>query len=154
MTLDAAGPELIELRIAGSGDRLVPAFMLIDTLDAIKAPTHARATSRLVGTLVGVFACCTRRSAARHAEFHFREPVASVAAPVSTLTTQIRQETDLLNRFCERLARAVGGSATRVAEDLRSRRVLDAEEAQIYGLLKPDGGGEIATRAAGGPRLE
>jgi len=149
MTLDATGAEAIELHVASSGERVEAALMAIDTLDLVKAPTRGHALGEVGGTAVAVFASCRTRTAAPHAGFLLREPMARFTGTAEATTAHALQQTRMLERFRERFARATGRSVAQIAEDLRRGRYLDAREAADYGLVSGDSnrGGAAAPNA-------
>jgi ATP-dependent Clp protease protease subunit len=149
MTLDASGSGPIDLHIASSGERLEAAFMVIDTLDLMKARINAHALGEVGGTAVAVFAACSRRMAAPHAGFSLREPTARFTGTTQALASYELQQQRMLERYRERLAGATGRSDAQIADDLRQQRYLDVREALAYGLIsrEPDQLGAAAPAA-------
>jgi ATP-dependent Clp protease protease subunit len=135
MTLDAAGPEPIDLHVGCSDSTLEAALSVIDTLDLLQAPTRAHALGEVGGPAVGVVAVCRQRTAAPHAGFRLAEPKAQFAGPADQLVAAAEQHQRLVTRFHARLARATGQPEGAIADALRVGRYLAAEEALAFGLI-------------------
>jgi ATP-dependent Clp protease protease subunit len=134
-SLDAAGPAPIELHVA-SGDGILGAtFVVIDTIDRLRAPVHARCRGVVGGTVVGVVASAERSAATPHTRFRLAQPTARFSGPPETIAAQSRHQQDLLWRLYARLARRTARPAEEIAEDIRRGRYLTAREALDYGLI-------------------
>ena len=114
---------------------LEAAFLLMDTLDGLRAPVRAHCRGQAGGPAVGVVAVAGHRSAARHARFRLAQPTVRLAGTPAELDAQARQHRDALVRFQARLARATGRPVDDIADDMRRGRYLDAREALAYGLI-------------------
>src|SRR4051794_9251684 len=76
LTLDAAGPEPVQLHVASSGGDLNAAHAVIDVMDAMAAPVHAVVTSEAGGAVLAVLAAAERPRADRDAPVKPAEPPA------------------------------------------------------------------------------
>jgi ATP-dependent Clp protease protease subunit len=140
MALDAAGGEPVTLHVDVPDGTLEAAFVVIDTLDLVRARVHAHCRGQAGGPAVGVVAVADRRTAAPHAAFRLSQPALTLAGTADRLAAHARQQRDLLRRFEARLARATGRPVEDVALDLERGRYLDAGEALEYGLIDAIGG--------------
>lgn len=135
MALDAIGDAPVELHLDSPDGTLESAFVLVDTLDALRAPVRAHCRGQVAGPALGVLAAAHRRSASPHARFRLFQPTAHFSGTPDQIAAQSRQQQDLLWRLHARLARLTGRPAEEVAEDMRRGRHLDASEALAYGLV-------------------
>lgn len=135
MTLDAAGPEPIQIHVACADGTLEAALSVMDTLDLLQAPTRGHALGEVGGPAVGLIAVCRRRTAALHAGFRLAEPRGQFAGPAEQLVAAAEQHLRLLDRFRARLARATGQPEAEIRDALRSGRYLTAQEALELGLI-------------------
>ncbi len=135
MTLDATGDEPIELYLDSPDGTLEATFVLIDTLDLLRAPVHAHCRGQAGGPALGVVAVADHRSAAPHARFRLSQPTAQFPGPSDQLVLHSQQYQESLRRFEVRLAKATGRPADEIARDLRRGRYFDAREALEYGLI-------------------
>jgi ATP-dependent Clp protease protease subunit len=135
MGLAAAGDGPIELQVDSPAGTLEAAFVLIDTLELLRAPVHAHCRGTAGGPGVGVVAVVGDRSAAPHARFRLVQPRVQLVGTPEQVAAQTRAHRDLLVRFQARLARATGRSVDEIADDMRGGRYLDARQALDYGLI-------------------
>jgi ATP-dependent Clp protease protease subunit len=135
MTLDAAGAAPIELHLDSQDGTLESAFLLIDTIDQLRAAVRVHGRGQVGGPALGVMAAATHRSATAHTRFRLRQPTARFTGTPDQIAAYSRQQQELLWRFHARLARATGRPAEEIAEDMRRGRSLDAQEAREYGLI-------------------
>ena len=136
LTLDATGPEPVQLHVASPGGELAAAFAVIDAMDAMAAPVHAVVTAQAGGAVIAVLAAAQRRSAYRHARFHFVEPqAAGVTGTADEVARAAGQHLRELEEIIIRLAQITGQPRSRVEDDLSAGRMLSAEEARDYGLI-------------------
>ncbi|WP_305786427.1 ATP-dependent Clp protease proteolytic subunit [Symbioplanes lichenis] len=137
LTLDAAGPEPVQLHVASSGGDLNAAHAVIDVIDAMAAPVHAVVTSEAGGAVLAVLAAATRRSAYRHARFRLAEPrAAGVTGTADEVAAAAGQHLRELEEVVLRLVEVTGQTRSRVEDDLSAGRILSAEEAKEYGLIE------------------
>jgi ATP-dependent Clp protease protease subunit len=133
--LEAAGDEPIELQVDSPDGTLEAAFLLMDTLDGLRAPVRAHCRGQAGGPAVGVVAVAGHRSAAPHARFRLVQPTVRLTGTPDQLAAYARQHRDALVRFQARLSRATGRPVDDIADDMRRGRYLDAREALDYGLI-------------------
>lgn len=143
LTLDAAGPDPVQLHVASSGGDLGAALAVIDVIDAMAAPVHAVVTSEASGAVIAVLAAATRRAAYRHARFRLTEPrAAGVTGTADEVAAAAGQHLRELEEITLRLVEVTGQPRSRVEDDLSAGRGLTAQEALEYGLLD-----EVVTKA-------
>ncbi len=135
MSLDAAGGEPIELHVDSPDGTLEAAFVLMDTLDLLRAPVRAHCRGETGTPAIGVVAVAGHRSAAPHARFRLAQPRVQFSGTPEQVASHARYHRDLLVRFQARLARATGRPVDEIADDMRRGRYLDAGEALDYGLI-------------------
>jgi len=135
MTLDADGTEPIDLYLDSAEGTLEAAFVLIDTLDLLRAPSRTHALGEVGGALVAVLAAGHERFAVPHARIRLVEPSTQITGRTDYLLVHLEQQKRLLDRFQNRLGRATGRTADQIAQDLQKGQYLDAEQALAYGLI-------------------
>jgi ATP-dependent Clp protease, protease subunit len=135
MTLDAAGAAPIELHLDSQDGTLESAFLLIDTIDQLRAAVRVHGRGQVGGPALGLMAAGAHRSATAHTRFRLRQPTARFTGTPDQIAAYSRQQQELLWRFHARLAQATGRPAEEIAEDMRRGRSLDATEAREYGLI-------------------
>jgi ATP-dependent Clp protease, protease subunit len=136
LTLDALGPEPVQLHMAAPDGELAAAFAVVDAIDAMRAPLHALVTSEVGGAAVAVLAAAGRRLAHRHARIHLAEPrAAAVAGTADQVAAAAGQYLRELEEMAVRLAEVTGQPRSRVEDDLSTGRTLTAEQAREYGLI-------------------
>lgn len=125
----------IELHLSCRSSELEASVALAAAVDLARAPVHAVVTGPLSGPALAVWCAASERTAHRHATFVLTLPHVSAQGPATSATTEAEGHERAVARLVERLASATGRSEQSVAEDLRSGRVLSAEEARSYGLV-------------------
>src|SRR4051812_5775801 len=133
--LDATGDEPVRLRLSGVRADLDAALTLVDALDLVGAPVHATFLGTVTGAAVAVLAVADRRTAGAHAMLHLCEPHAPRGGPGREIESLAAEHVRRLRRLQERLAEACGRDVDEIAGDMRTGRLLSAEEAQEYGLV-------------------
>ncbi len=146
--LDASGDEPVALRLSGVSAELDGALTVVDALDMMGVEVHATCLGTLTGAAVAVLAVADRRAAAPHATVHLREPRPQGAAgrDLEACAEHHRRQLRLLQ---ERIAAACGRPVEEVAGDMRTGRVLTAEQARDYGLVDTCTGRASRSPAAG-----
>ena len=136
LTLDAAGPEPVQLHVASGGGDLTAAHAVIDVIDAMAGPVHAVVTSEAGGAVLAVLAAAAKRSAYRHARFRMTEPrAAGVMGTADEVAAAAGQHLRELEEVVLRLVEVTGQTRSRIEDDLSAGRVLSAAEAKDYGLI-------------------
>jgi len=134
-TLGATSEEPIEIHLDSPDGTIEAAFVLIDTLDLLRAPVHLHCRGQVGGPVVGVLAAARRRSASPHTRFRLGQPNAQFFGSPDEIASQNRLHQDLLWRLHARLAQVTGRPAEEIAGDMRSGRYVDARDALDYGLI-------------------
>ncbi len=136
LTLDAAGPDPVQLHVASSNGDLNAAHAVIDVIDAMTAPVHAVVTSEAGGAVLAILAAAQKRSAYRHARFRLAEPrAAGVMGTADEVAAAAGQHLRELEEVILRLVEVTGQTRSRIEDDLSAGRSLSAEEARDYGLI-------------------
>ncbi|WP_045741283.1 MULTISPECIES: ATP-dependent Clp protease proteolytic subunit [Actinoplanes] len=136
LTLDSAGPEMIQLHVASPGGDLSAALAVVDVLDALTAPVHALVTSEAGGAALAILVAADRRSAYRHARFRLAEPrAAGVTGTADEVAAAAGQHLRELEEVLIRVAEVTGQPRSRVEDDFSTGRSLGAAEALEYGLI-------------------
>jgi ATP-dependent Clp protease, protease subunit len=133
--LDATGDDPVRLQLSGVGADLGSALTLLDALELMGAPVHATAVGTLTGPAIALLAVADRRTAGPHAMLHLCEPRGPHGIRGQELDAWAAEHARQLRRLQERLAAACGRSADEIAADMRTGRLLSAEEARAYGLV-------------------
>ena len=108
---------------------------LAAAVDLTRAQVHGVVTGTLSGPALAVLCAAPQRTAHRYATFVLVLPLASAQGPASTVAARAEEHRRALAQLVERIAAVSGRSEELVDEDLRSGRVLSAEEARTYGLV-------------------
>lgn len=136
LSLDAAGPEPVQLHMSAPDGELAAAFAIVDAIDALRVPVHAIVTSEVGGAAVAVLTAAKRRAAFRHARIRLAEPrVATVAGTADQVTAAAGQYLRELEELAVRLAEVTGQPRSRIEDDLSAGRILTADQAVEYGLI-------------------
>ena len=135
MTLDSSGDEPIDLHLDSPDGTLESAFVLIDSLDALRARLRAHCRGQVGGPAIGVLAAADQRSASPHTRFRLFQPTAQFSGTPDRIAAHSRQQQELLWRLHARLAQLTGRPAEEIAEHMRRGRYLDAREALDFGLI-------------------
>jgi ATP-dependent Clp protease protease subunit len=135
MTLDAASAAPIELHLDSQDGTLESAFLLIDTIDQLRAAVRIHGRGQVGGPALGVMAAAAHRSAGPHARFRLSQPTARFTGTPDQIAAYSRRQQEMLWRLHARLAQVTGRPAEEIAEDMRRGRSLDAQEAREYGLI-------------------
>jgi ATP-dependent Clp protease protease subunit len=133
--LDADGDEPVRLRLSGVSADLDTAFPIVDALDLMGVPVHATSLGTLTGPAIALLAVADHRTAGPHAVLHLCEPRAPHGIRGPELESWVAEQARQLRRLQERLAEACGRSVEKIAADMRTGRMLTAQEAQAYGLV-------------------
>jgi ATP-dependent Clp protease, protease subunit len=146
--LDADGDEPVRLRLSGVSADLDTAFPIVDALDLMGVPVHATSLGTLSGPAVALLAVADHRTAGPHAVLHLREPRVRHGGHGlhgTEVESWVAEQTRQLRRLQERLAEACGRPVEEVAADMRTGRLLTAQEAQAYGLVDATAAGRRPT---------
>jgi ATP-dependent Clp protease, protease subunit len=133
--LDADGDDPVRLRLSGVSADLEFVFPLVDALDLMGVPVHATAVGTLIGPAIVLLAVADHRTAGLHTMFHLCEPRSPRGVhgrDVESLSAELSRQ---LRWLQERLASACGRPVEEIAADMRTGRLLTAEEARDYGLV-------------------
>ncbi len=133
--LDASGDDPVELRLCDVDADLDIALTLIDAVDLMGVPVHATCLGEVSGPAIAILAVADRRTAARHATLHLREPRTRWSGHAGDVAAHAEHHQRRLRLLQERVARACRRPADAVAADMRAGRILTAEEAHGYGLV-------------------
>lgn len=136
MSLDAVSDQAVDLHVDSSDGTLEAAFVVIDTLDALRAIVRVHCRGEVGGAVIGIVAAGDRRSAAPHTRFRLGQPTAQFSGTPEQISAQSRQQQALLWRLYVRVGQITGRPAEEIAEDIRRGRRLDAREALDYGLIE------------------
>ncbi len=135
MTLDAEGDTAVTLRIDSADGSLGAALTLMDVIELLGVPVRGLGMGQIGGPAFGVLSVCSQRSAMPSTRFQLSEPRTHLESHARNVAQWAELRSDERQRFCERIATAIGQSADVVAEDLHRGTFFNAEEAVTYGLL-------------------
>lgn len=134
MALNAEGDDAVTLHLNCRSGDLDAALALADTVALMTVEVIAHCRGKLGGPALAVFAAADRRVCSAHATLRFRDPQVSVSGRAGELETEARALRAQVDRLITVIAEASRQSRERVADDMRTGRVLDAEQAVAYGL--------------------
>jgi len=136
ISLDAVSDQAIDLYVDSPDGTLEAAFVVIDTLDALRAIVRVHCRGQVGGVVIGIVAAGGRRSAAAHTRFRLGQPTARFSGTPEQISAQSRQQQALLWRLYVRVGQITGRPAEEIAEDMRRGRYLDTHDALGYGLIE------------------
>jgi ATP-dependent Clp protease protease subunit len=135
LLLDKRDSWLIELHIACPESDLDASLALADAVDLVRSPVHVIVRGTLGGPAVAVLCAAQERAAHRNATLVMSLPTSSAEGTAGQLRVQAEQYEHMVARLQELVARTTGRPRSEVESDLRTGRVLSADEALDYGLL-------------------
>ncbi len=135
MTLDAQGDSAVSLRIDCADGRLDLALTLMDVIELLGVPVRGLGLGQVGGAALGVLAVCTHCASMPSTRFRLREPATQLEARARDVGQWVQVRADERQRFCDRIAAAVGKPGAAVAEDMAAGLFMGATEALSYGLL-------------------
>lgn len=137
LLLGRTGPDRpIELHLSCREADLRASIALATTIDLVRAEVHAVVSGLLAGPALAVLCASARRAAHRKATFVLALPRESSAEGTASELAAKAQEYDLLvAQLAERISSVAGRGQEDVVAELRSDRLLGAEEARAYGLV-------------------
>ena len=135
MLLDAEHDGPVRLHLGCPDGDLAGALLLAETVDLLTLETTAVATGVVGGPVLAVLAAADRREAHPHALLRLREPTGSASGRADRLAADAEQHARQVDQLLDRLAAATGRDTGEIAADLRSGRLLTAQQAVDYGLL-------------------
>jgi ATP-dependent Clp protease protease subunit len=115
---------------------LDPSLALADAIELIEAPVHAVVRGILRGPALAVLCAAVNRAAHRHATVVLTVPAGSAEGPATERVVLAEQHERQVARLSHWIAQVTGRPVADVAADLRSGRVLSAEQALDYGLFE------------------
>jgi ATP-dependent Clp protease, protease subunit len=137
LLLGSADPDLpIELHLSCREAELRASVALATTIDLVRANLNAIVSGLLAGPALAVLCAATRRAAHRKATFVLTLPRESGEGTASELAAKAKEYDLLVAQLIERVATVSGRGQEDVVADLRSDRLLGAEEARDYGLVE------------------
>jgi ATP-dependent Clp protease protease subunit len=125
----------IELHLSCRDSELDAALALAGTVEMVAAPVHAIVHGTLHGPAIAVLCAATERGAHNGAVLVLSLPHATAEGTAGQLAIQAEHHERQVARLRDLVAEATGWDADWVAAELRSGRVLTAEEALHYGLI-------------------
>lgn len=140
MWLDGSGDGPVDLQLDSPGGPLTAAFSLVDTIEALGVPVHARCLGRVEGSALGLLTVCSVRSAGPHTRFHLCEPRSELSGSATQLERRVQDHQRDLADLTTKLAAVSGRHFEHVEAELAAGRWLDAEEAVAFGLIDDIGG--------------
>jgi ATP-dependent Clp protease protease subunit len=125
----------IELHLSCRDADLSASVELATAIDLTRADVHTIVSGMLAGPALAVLCASAKRAAHRKTTFVLSLPRGSAEGNATELATQAEQHELLVSQVVERIASVTGRSDEDVEADLRSDRLLSAEEARAYGLV-------------------
>ncbi|NEE01520.1 ATP-dependent Clp protease proteolytic subunit [Phytoactinopolyspora halotolerans] len=135
LLLDRRGRNSIELHLNCPESELDASLALAGTVETVSAPVHVIVHGTLVGPVIAALCAGEERGAHRGASLVLSVPDASAQGTAHQMTVHAEQHERQLARLRDHIVRATGQSADDVEHDLRTGRVLSADDALTYGLL-------------------
>lgn len=125
----------IELHLSCRSSDLGASMTLAAAVDLVRAQVVAVVIGTLSGPALGVLCAASERAAHRHATLVLALPHASAHGTAITVATLAEEHQRAVAQLVQRIAQVSGRPVEQVEEDLRSGRVLSAEDGRSYGLV-------------------
>jgi ATP-dependent Clp protease protease subunit len=125
----------VELHLSCPDAELSASVALATAIDLTRADVHAIVSGMLGGPALAALCASAKRAAHRKAAFIFSLPRGSAEGSATELATLAEQHELLVSQLVERISTLTGRRHEDVEADLRSDRLLSAEEAVAYGLV-------------------
>jgi ATP-dependent Clp protease protease subunit len=125
----------IDLHLTCGDSDLDASLALADTIETISAPVHVIAHGTVTGPAVAVLCTATERAARPGTTIILSLPRAFLEGRADQLTIQAEQHERQVTRLRDMIAGTTGHDARDVEEDLRTGRLLTADESLDCGLL-------------------
>jgi ATP-dependent Clp protease protease subunit len=136
LLLGRTGPDRpIELHLSCKDAELSASVALATAIDLARADVHTIVSGMLAGPALAALCASAKRAAHRKATFVFSLPRGSAEGNATELATKAEQHDLLVSQVVERICAVTGRRDEDVEADLRSDRLLSAEEARAYGLV-------------------
>ena len=129
------GTRPIELHLSCRDADLEPSLALAATVDLARAQVKVIVSGTVSGPALAVLCAAPERVAHRHATLVLTLPHASATGSAADVASEAEGHERAVAQLIERIATASGRAEEQVGDDLRSGRVLTAEEAESYGLV-------------------
>jgi ATP-dependent Clp protease protease subunit len=137
--LDATGDEPVTLWLSGLTADLDATFTLVDTLGQMRAPVQVTCVGTITGAAIAVLAVADLRAAGPNTILHLCDPPPAGTDTAVDPSAHAQQHARQLRRLHECIAAACQRPVHAVARDMRDERLLDAKQAQAYGLVDTTG---------------
>lgn len=125
----------IELHLSSREAELRPSIALATTIDLIRPDVRAVVSGTLAAPALAVVCASAQRVAHRRATFVFSLPRETGEGTAAELATKAEEYDLLVSQLTERISTVTGRSDRDVEDDLRSDRLVPAEEVRSYGLV-------------------
>jgi ATP-dependent Clp protease protease subunit len=125
----------IQLHLSCREAELSASVALATAIDLTRADVHAIVSGMLGAPALAVLCASAKRATHRKATFVFSLPRGPAEGTATELATRAEQHDLLVSQLVERISTLTGRRDEDVAVDLRSDRLLSAEEAGAYGLV-------------------
>lgn len=125
----------IELHLSCREAELSASVALATAIDLTHADVHTIVSGMLGGPALAALCASAKRAAHRKASFIFSLPGGSADGTATELATRAEQHELLVSQIVERISTLTGRRDEDVEADLRSDRLVPAEEAVTYGLV-------------------
>ncbi|MET9271597.1 ATP-dependent Clp protease proteolytic subunit [Kribbella sp. NPDC003557] len=135
LLLGAQSNDPIKLHLSATDADLDAALSVAAAMDLITAPVHVVARGTVRGAAIAVLAAAPQREAHRHATFVLSAPHFTADGTADELAALAEEHEHQTARLRDLVAQATARPADEIAADLDPGRVLDAQQAQAYGLI-------------------
>jgi ATP-dependent Clp protease, protease subunit len=125
----------IRLHLSCKDAELGASLTLAAAVDLTPPDVQTIVSGTLAGPALAVLCASTQRAAHRHATFVLTLPRTPAEGTATELATLAEEHELLVTQLAERVADVTGRSAQEVEAELRSGRLLTAEQARGYGLV-------------------
>ena len=136
VALDTMSEEPITLHLAANDAGLRAAFMVVDTMEAIRSPVHARVTGQVGGPALSILASAQRRTMSRHATLRLAEPQEKFDGTAAELAIRESEHRWLADALYASLAKVTGRHVDEIHDDAEQGRLFTPTQARAYGFVE------------------
>jgi ATP-dependent Clp protease protease subunit len=136
LLLDERSHDPVTMHVGCPAGELEAALTVMATLDLVDSTVTAVAVGTIGGAAVAAYAAANMRVAHPHSSFLLHDPSIEPNDDIRDLAIAAEQRARDLASLHERVARTCGRDVASVADDMRTGRLLTAQDAVDYGLVE------------------
>lgn len=136
MALDTMGDEPIMLDLSTNDAGLKAAFTVVDAMESMRSPVHARVTGQVGGSALSILASARRRTMTRHATLRLTEPQEQFDGTAVELAMRESEHRWLVDALYAALAKVTCRHVDEIRDDAKRGRLFTPTQACAYGFVE------------------